>query len=297
MEVEIRHLRVFLAIVHERSISRAARRLDLAQPAVSRTLHQLERWLHAELMTRSPEGVRLTLVGEAFYGKATAAVEAFDVAVSTPPEQPRPLRVGHAWAGFSHYTTSLLRAWRAAYPQVPLELRRIDDPYAGLTSRRTDAAVLRDRLPGPGFEVEALYEESRVVVLPPDDPLVDRKQLRLGDLAARCVVLNVVSGTTRLDMWLAEQTPAATIEVSNVDDWYSTIAAGDAIGITPASTAEIYPHPDVRYVPLVEVPPVRIYLAWPAAGAHPAVAILLAITRSIVQRGLTEEGLSPHEGV
>jgi DNA-binding transcriptional LysR family regulator len=285
MEVEIRHLRVFLAIAQERSISRAARRLELAQPAVSRTLHQLERWMHAELMTRSPEGVQLTSVGEEFYAKVAAAVEAFDVAVSTPPDQPLPLRVGHAWAGFSHYTTRLLRAWRAAYPQVPLELRRIDDPYAGLTSRRTDAAVLRDRLPGPGFEAQALYEESRVVVLPPDDPLVDRKQLRLADVAARCIALNILSGTTRLDMWPAEQTPATTIEVSNVDDWYSTIAAGDAIGITPASTAEIYPHPDVRYVPLVDAPPVWIYLAWPAAGAHPAVATLLAVIRSIIAIG------------
>jgi DNA-binding transcriptional LysR family regulator len=284
MDLEIRHLRVFLTIARERSISRAARQLHLAQPAVSRTLRQLERWLHAELMTRSSEGIQLTSVGEVFYGKATAAVEAFDVAVGTPPQQPRPLRVGHAWAAFSHYTTRVLRTWRAAYPQVPLELRRIDDPFAGLTSRRTDAAVLRDRLPpGPDFEAQALYEEPRVVVLPPDDPLVSWEQLRLADVTARCVALNIVSGTTRLDLWPTGQRPGSTIEVSNVDDWYSAIAAGDAIGITPASTAEIYPHPDVRYVPLVDAPPVWIYLAWPAASAHPAIATLLSIIHSIIQ--------------
>lgn len=286
MDVEIRHLRVFLMIARERSISRAARQMHLAQPAVSRTLRQLERWLHAELMTRSSEGIQLTSVGEVFYNKAAAAVEAFDAAVSTPLEQLRPLRVGHAWAAFSHYTTSVLRAWRAAYPQVPLELRRIDDPYAGLTSRRTDVAVLRDRLPpGPDFVAQALYEEARVVVLPPDDPLVNRERLRLADVTGRCVALNIVSGTTRLDLWPADQRPVSTIEVGNVDDWYSAIAAGDAIGITPASTAEIYTHPDLRYIPLVDAPPVWIYLAWPGANAHPAIADLLNIIDSITQRG------------
>jgi DNA-binding transcriptional LysR family regulator len=101
------------------------------------------------------------------------------------------------------------------------------------------------------------------------------------DRPLRCPQYRFRNDPARL--WPTGQRPGSTIEVSNVDDWYSAIAAGDAIGITPASTAEIYPHPDVRYVPLVDAPPVWIYLAWPAASAHPAIATLLSIIHSIIQ--------------
>ncbi|MGH3923872.1 MAG: LysR family transcriptional regulator [Pseudonocardiaceae bacterium] len=284
MGVEIRHLRAFLAIAQERSISRAARRLHVAQPALSRTLTQLERELRCQLMARSPGGVTLTPDGEAFHAKAVEAIEAFDAVVTIPPTQPRCLRVGHAWAGLSHYTTCLLREWRATHPGAPIELRRIDDPYAGLTSRRTDVAVLRDRLPDAGFETQLLYQERRMAALPLDDPLATRSRLRLSDLAGRRLVLNSTSGTTSLNLWPADQAPVPGIEVGNVDDWLSTIAAGVGVGVTPASTAEVYSHPDIRYVPLVDAPSVRVHLAWPARGAHPAVEAFVRVAQDIVHR-------------
>lgn len=68
-------------------------------------------------MVRSPGGIALTEVGRTFHDRAVQAVEAFDTALDLPASQLRPLRVGHAWAGISQFTTTLLRTWRGAIPR------------------------------------------------------------------------------------------------------------------------------------------------------------------------------------
>lgn len=144
---------------------------------------------------------------------------------------------------------------------MPLELRRIDDPYAGLTSRRTDVAVLRNRTPSDAaFDVVPLYDETRVVALRADDRLAREPHLRLADLVDHALILNATSGTTSLELWPAGEAPHTIVEVGNTDDWYSAIASGQGIGITPASTETIYPHPELRYVPLLDAPPVEVFL-------------------------------------
>lgn len=285
MGLEIRHLRAFLSVAEASSVSRAARELRVAQPALSRTLAQLERHLGSELMVRSPEGITLTEAGKAFHGKAVEAVEAFDTALDLPASQLRPLRVGHAWAGISQFTTTLLRTWRESHPEVQLELRRIDDPYAGLTSRRADVAVLRDRTPpDAAFDVVPLYREARVVAVPSDDRLAHEAHVRLADLVEHALILNTTSGTTSLDLWPTDAAPRAVIEVGTTDDWYSAIASGQGIGITPASSETIYPSREIRYIPLLDAPPVQVFLGWPRVNPHPSVPRLLALARSIVAR-------------
>ncbi|WP_242644586.1 LysR family transcriptional regulator, partial [Streptomyces laculatispora] len=148
--VEIRHLRAFLAVADESSVTRAAARLRLTQPAVSRTLAALERHLGIRLVDRSTHHLVLTPEGVAFRDKAAAAVAAFDEALDPGGLRRWPLRLGHAWSAFGRYTTPLLRSWQERYPQTPLELLRIDDRTAGLTRGEVDAALLRGPVDAPG---------------------------------------------------------------------------------------------------------------------------------------------------
>src|SRR5918911_5052988 len=99
MSVELRHLRAFAAIAQEGSVTAAARRLAITQPALSRTLAQLERALGARLVERSTTAPALTPEGRALLPKVLAALVAVDEVLDPAAVRARALRVGHAWSG------------------------------------------------------------------------------------------------------------------------------------------------------------------------------------------------------
>jgi DNA-binding transcriptional LysR family regulator len=285
MTIELRHLRAFLAIAAEGTLTRAAAALHLTQPALSRTLAQLERHLGARLIDRSTHHLELTEAGHAFQAKAFLAVAAVDEALDPARLGRWPLRVGHAWSALGGRTTALLRSWRAAYPDIPLELLRIDDRGAGLTQGRVDVAILRTPLGGAGLVTVPLTTEARLAVLPSDNPLAGRESLRLADLVAYPIAVNAVSGSTTLGLWPRSAAPTATVAVANTDDWLAAIAAGRAVGVTTTATADNYPTPAVAYVPLTDAPDVTVLLSWRDPPGHPAVPDFVALAREVVATG------------
>ncbi|MFJ3900223.1 LysR family transcriptional regulator [Streptomyces sp. NPDC090025] len=282
-QIELRHLRCFLAIADEGNLTRAAARLHLTQPAVSRTLAALEKHLGVRLVDRTTHHLALTPEGRTFRDRATTAVAAFDAAVDPAPLATRPLRLGHAWSAFGPYTTPLLRRWQREHPETPLELLRIDDRTAGLLRGEVDAALLRGPVDLPGVATEPLLTEPRVAAVPADSPLAERASLTLADLADRTAVLNAVSGTTTLALWPSPTRPRTTLTVANTDDWLAAIAAGRGIGVSSASTATLHPHPGVTYLPLRDAPPLPVLLAWREGARHPATGALGEVARAIVR--------------
>jgi len=159
MTMELRHLRCFLAIAEQGTLTRAATRLQLTQPVVSRTLRQLEDHLGARLVDRSTHHLGLTAAGHAFRIRAASAVAAADAAFDPARQRVWPLRLGHAHSAFGEFTYSLLCSWMREYPDVPLELRRIEDRTTGLARGEVDAALLRGPVTTPGIRTEPLMTE------------------------------------------------------------------------------------------------------------------------------------------
>jgi DNA-binding transcriptional LysR family regulator len=282
MTAELRHLRAFVAIADEGNVTRAAARLHLTQPALSRTLAQLEAHLGVRLVERSTHHLALTAAGEVFHPRARAAVAAVDEVLDPGRVATWPLRLGHAWSGLGPYTTTLLRRWRAAHPDTPLELLRIDDRTAGLAQGKVDAAVVREPIHVPDTRTTRLFGEPRMAALPTDSPLAERPVLTLTDLADQPVVLNTVSGTTTLGLWPENARPQVTVEVANTDDWLAAIAAGRAVGVTTSATAAMHPHTGVTFRPLTGAPAVDVHLAWREPPTHPAVTALLDLAVAVV---------------
>ncbi|OZM72253.1 LysR family transcriptional regulator [Amycolatopsis antarctica] len=286
MTVELRHLRSFLAIAEERNVTRAAARLHVGQPALSRTLAQLERHLGVRLVDRSTRHLELTPAGLAFRERAAAAVTSVDRALDPVLLGRLPLRLGHAWAALGRDTVALQRSWEREHPDIPLRLLRIDERAAGLTTGEVDVALLRGAHPEhPGVRRETLTSEPRMAVLAADHALAERDELELADLRTQAIAMNTVAGSTELGLWPAESRPVRTVPVTNTDDWLAAIAAGHAVGVTSSATADIHPHPGVVYRPIVDAPPLPVLLAWTDPPGHPAVAELRALAHRTVHSG------------
>ncbi|MCX4545732.1 LysR family transcriptional regulator [Streptomyces sp. NBC_01565] len=274
MNVELRHLRALAAIGDEGSITGAAAVLRVSQPALSRTLEQLEQRMGAQLVERTTRRLALTPAGLRLSEHAHRILTQLDDALAEVAAGPRPLRVGFAWAALGAYTVRLLRDWRFDRPDVPLQVHRLDDPGAALRRGEIDVAFLRalpqDDRGGPELAVLPLYSEPRIAALCEDDPLAARDEVALGDLADRTVVLCATAATTSAALWPARRRPAATFEVANVDEWLTAIATGEAVGVTAQATRHSHPHPGVRYLPLTDAAPVTVHFLAPATPTHPA---------------------------
>ncbi|MFI0773948.1 LysR family transcriptional regulator [Streptomyces sp. NPDC021212] len=284
MTIELRHLRAFLAIAEEGNVTRAAARLHLSQPALSRTLRQVEDHFGARLVDRSTHHLELTAEGRTFRDKARAALAAVETALDPRGLRSRPLRLGHPWAALGDHTVPLLRRWDETHPGTPLELLRIDDRTAGLTQGKVDAALLRGEVTAAGLRTELLMSEERVVVMPADSPLAALPRVTLADLAAHPIAVNTVSGTTTMDLWPPTARPVATIEVTNTDEWLIAIAAGRAVGISTSATPSHHTHPKLVFRPLMDAPAIPVALAWREGLGHPAIPNLVALAHQVIGR-------------
>ncbi|MEU1801608.1 LysR substrate-binding domain-containing protein [Streptomyces sp. NPDC019937] len=283
MTIELRHLRAFLAIAEEGTITRAAARLHLSQPALSRTLRQLEDHFGARLVDRSTHHLELTSGGRTFRDKALAALAAVETALDPGGLRSWPLRLGHPWAALGDHTVPLLRRWDETHPGTPLELLRVDDRTAGLTQGKVDAALLRGEVTAAGIRTEVLMSEERLVVMPVDSPLAALPRITLADLAAHPIAVNTVSGNTTMDLWPPTARPAATIEVANTDEWLIAIAAGRAVGISTSATPSHHALPSLVFRPLADAPAVPVVLAWREGVGHPAIPDLVALAHQVVR--------------
>lgn len=276
MTIEARHLRAFLAVAEEGGFTSAAAALRVSQPALSRTLRQLEAHLGTKLFERSTHHVAITAAGEALRPRAAAAIAALDAALDPAGMAARPLRLGYPWSALGRRTGPLLKRWQELHPDTPVELRRIDDRLGGLLTGLADAALVRGALvPGDGgpagLRVRELAEEPRFAVLPADHELANRATLQLTDLSSEVVVVNTLTGLTTLDLWPAANRPTRTVDTENTDDWLLAVSIGRGIGISGITTMETHQHAGVAYRPLVDAPPITVSLAWLEPAQHPAI--------------------------
>lgn len=281
MTVEVRHLRCFLAIADEGTITGAARRLHISQPALSRTLAQLERTLSAKLVDRSTHHLTLTAAGTAFAASARDVLQRFDLAVAMVSVAVAPLRFGHGWSSATQ-AAAIVRAWTAAYPDRALRSRHGDERLGGLAAGHVDVAMVRGPITDPSFRSTVIDNEARMAVVPADHRLAGAAEVSLADLAGETLIINSLTGTTTLDLWPQPPRPTIGADLATIDDWLIAIATSAGVGVTPVSTAMHHPHPDVRFVRIRDAPTVPLVMAWPRSGSHPYTKAFVAVAREVM---------------
>lgn len=273
MQVERRTLAMLVAIGEEGAMSRAATRLHLSQPALSKQLAQLERTTGLILFERHAKGMTPTATGRVLIDRARAALRELDtfsdVLQRSRGELQGRLTVGYLAQTINDHTRGLIDAFEQQHPGVTVHKRQYDlrDMTAGLTSGDTDVALLRQPLDQPQLVHETAFVEPRVAVLYPSHPAAAAPGTTLAELFGTPWVVNATTDRAFREYQLAlaargDQPPILGPVVHTTDEFLEAVMSRKAIGLAPASAARYYPRPGVVYVPVVDAPPSECSLSW-----------------------------------
>jgi DNA-binding transcriptional LysR family regulator len=302
MNIELRHLRYFVAVAEEASFSAAARRVHVAQQVLSTQIRQLEDAVGAQLLLRTSRGVALTPAGTAFLDSARATLAGLErgvaAALHAAASVSGRLRAGLSVSAAGEMRTRLLTAFADAYPAVELELVTFDltAPAAGLLDHRTDVALIRPPVDAPGISLEEVEAEPRVFVLPAGHPLAGRDMLELADVAglpwvAAALAADGCAPARWRDEWLISPRPGGDEPVigavaRTIDEWREHIVAGRGISLCPASSEQYNARPGLVFVPGKGVPGTSLCVAWRDGDERPAVRGFVELALSVARDGL-----------
>jgi DNA-binding transcriptional LysR family regulator len=191
--VDLRHFRSFVVVAEERHIGRAAQRLFITQPALSRQMQQLEREIGAPVLVRTARGVELTEAGSDLLAKARVALAAAEDALAVGRlEEPRgPLALGLPLAGGRERWFGLVEAYHARYPAVDVSVREaMTEPLLDqLLAGELDGALGLAPSRIPSLTYTHVHDEPLSVWLHSAHPLAGRPELELSDLEGVRVTL------------------------------------------------------------------------------------------------------------
>jgi DNA-binding transcriptional LysR family regulator len=260
-DIELRHLRYFVAVAEELHFGRAAQRLHLAQPPLSQQIRKLEEILGYSLFTRTSRSVRLTSAGEVFLERARRTLrnvqEDLDEARSIGRGEVGFLRVGFIGSSMLTSLPAMLGQYRRQYPKVHLQLSEnfTSNLIQSLTKNTIDAAFLRDGDPTDGLYIEPLFSEPFVAVLPSNHPLAKRKAISAANLRDEpFVFFTPTAGTLAYSktISLCEEHGFRPRVVQEAPQWLTIlrlVGAGLGVSIAPACVAQIAT-PDIACRPL-----------------------------------------------
>lgn len=277
MDLELRYLRAFVAVVDEGSFTKAGAALGISQASVSRAVDALERAVRAPVLQRTTRELSLTGTGARIVGHARRVLEETAAITRIAGEAPSEVRVGYAWAGLGRHTVTAQRRWAAAHPGSELRFVQSRTPTAGLTDGGAEVAVVRRPLTDERFATALVGVEARYAAVASADPLARRRSLTLNDLTGRTIAVDPLTGTTTPDLWPPGSRPSATREVHGIEDWLNLIAAGQAIGISSEATARQHLRPGVVYRPVRDAQPLPVWLAWWRDSPPPRISSLVQL--------------------
>lgn len=295
--MDLRALSYFVAVAEERNFGRAAARLHMTQPPLSRAIRQLEADLGTVLLDRSSNPVTLTSAGTALYDEARLLLEQAEhvrarVAAAAGTAT---ITIGILADSAEQAGTRLAAAFRHRHPAVQVGFREADftDPTAGLRAGLADVAITLAPFDDTGISTHVLRTYPMAVVLRADDPLAGRGSLRLRDLADRRW-FRLPEGTDPI--WRAYwegSAPGGELRdgpvVRTVHECLQAVLWNGTIGLAPL----IHELPDgLVAVPLADMPPSRLIIAWNSTSANPLIRSFIHLAAG-VYRGTADTAVRP----
>ena len=268
MDVDLRKLRYFVAVAEELHFGRAADRLHIAQPVLSRQIRALEDELKVQLFERDRRRTELTAAGEQLLADARPLLAGANALR---------LRVGRAARGQNSFTvgfmpglivTAAVRALDELHPELAVNVVRTnwDNQVEVVHDGRVDVSYIRLPADQSGLTVRPLLTEPRVAVLPAEHRLAGKESIAIADLADEHLLQDpdAVPEWRDIATELRDGTRPAVGHFHAVEEKLEHVATGRGVTVLPLSTATFYTRPDIVHVTVRDIPSNQVCLAWEA---------------------------------
>ncbi|MDX3234470.1 LysR substrate-binding domain-containing protein [Streptomyces sp. ME03-5709C] len=276
MDLDLRKLRYFVAVAEELHFGRAAERLHIAQPVLSRQIRALEDELKVRLFLRDRRSTELTPAGAQLLADAGPLLAAAGAA------RRRVVRAARGVASFTVgfmpglIVTGAVRELSRRHPDLTVEVVRTswDDQTEVILDGRVDIAYVRMPVDTRGLATRSLLTEPRVVVLPADHPYAGKPGLVIADLAGEHLLQDPAAVPEWRDIAkeLAEPGRRPAVPVfRSVEEKLESVAAGRGVVVLPLSAATYYTRADIVHVEIDDIGPNRVFLAWDGSRHDPLI--------------------------
>ena len=273
MDAHLRDLRYFVAVAEELNFTRAAQRLHISQPALSKQIQGLESSLRAQLFLRDRRQVSLTAAGEALLNVARPLLERWDEGTAEVADavaaDARTVRVGTLTSIGRDLYPSVIDHFAKREPGWRVNLRSFSwaDPTAGLRSHASDAAFVWLPVGDDGIAFHVLVSEPRYAALSAGHPLAGRREITFAEIADEpFVALPLAAGQLR-EFWLATdqrggRPPIIAAEVTSADEKFEIVSAGAAVALVSQGNAVVYERPGIVCVQVSDLSPAQLAVGW-----------------------------------
>jgi len=281
VDVHLRDLRYFTAVAEELSFTRASERLYVSQPVLSKQIRMLENHLRVRLFDRDRRTVELTAAGAALLPVARELLSTWDEAQRTVSDaaakEESVLTVGLSTSVGRGLLSRARELFAERRPGWTFRLKQVNwqDATAGLADGEVDAAFVWLPVPGQdSYRIQVLATEPRWVAFREDHWLAGRDKVAFGELLEEPFLALPESAGPLRDYWLAvPERGGAPVQVgavvANADETFAAIEEGSGIVLISSGNATIYQRPGVRAVPVMDLSPSQLAVAW-RAGDHRA---------------------------
>jgi DNA-binding transcriptional LysR family regulator len=289
VDVDLRKLRYFVAVAERLHFGRAAEALHIAQPVLSRQIRALEEELKAQLFVRNRRATELTSAGEQLLADARPLLAASEALRR---------RVGRAARGRDIFTvgfmpglivTSAVQALRERHAGLTVEVVRTtwDDQAETIHDGRVDIGYVRLPIDQRGLRIRPLSTEPRVAVLPTGHRLASKDLIGIADLADEHLLQDPDAVPEWRDIATELRRPGARRPgpvFHAVEEKLEHVAQGHGVIVLPLSVVTFYTRPGVTYVPIADISPNQVCLAWDGTRRSPLIGEFAAIATDLQGR-------------
>jgi len=301
--MELRHLRYFVAVAEEGSLTVAAqKRLHTAQPSLSRQIHDLELELGVQLLIRGPRGIELTAAGRVFLDHARIALLQVEAAGEAARRAAQPARTLFAIGFLTGYEMDWLPAvmeiLRTELPSTEVVIHSQDSPdlAAGLIRGKIDLAFMRPERQAPGLKFRPLRKDPLILLMPRDHALAARNSIRPQDIAGEVFIgVSAIRAPTMLAAVedYAKRSGVALKpkhQAENLAMAISLVASTGGVCLVPLYAQNLLPKTVVSR-PLQGAPPmVDLVIGYNEANTSPLLKFLLSKVDALKFRVAKNEG-------
>ena len=283
MDAHLRDLRYFVVVAEELGFTRASERLYVSQPAISKQIRVLENGLRVRLFDRDRRDVELTAAGAALLPVARELLRVWDEAQRAVSDaaaaEESVLTIGMSTSVSRGLLPRARELFAERRPGWTLRLKQVNwhDATAGLGSGDVDVALVWLPLPAQdSYRTWVLATEPRWVAFPEDHWLASRNEVAFSELLGEPFLALPESAGLVRDYWLAVAERGGVpvkvgAVVANAEETFAAIEGGSGIVLLSSGNAAIYGRPGVRAIPVTDLSPSQLAIAWQAGDDRAAV--------------------------